>query len=86
MKCWINFLKVEFGSDLFFRGFFYMKLGNNLVKKVYCNVYVNKFVWDGCIIRYKKNLNVIYNVLNLNLFYVVYKKKNFRFLVFKCYV
>lgn len=32
-----------------------MKLGNNLVKKVYCNVYVNKFVWDGCIIRYKKN-------------------------------
>lgn len=54
MKCWINFLKVEFGSDLFFRGFFYMKLGNNLVKKVYCNVYVNKFVWDGCIIRYKK--------------------------------
>lgn len=23
----------------------------------------------------KKNLNVIYNVLNLNLFYVVYKKR-----------
>lgn len=79
-------MKAEFGSDLFSRGFFYMKSGNNPVKKAHCNVHVNKFVWDGCITRHKKNSNVIHNVLNLNLLHVVHKKKNLRSLVFKCYV
>lgn len=63
-----------------------MKSGNNPVKKAHCNVHVNKFVWNGCITRHKKNSNVIHNVLNLNLLHVVHKKKNLRSLVFKCYV
>lgn len=52
-----------------------MKSGNNPVKKAHCNVHVNKFVWDGCITRHKKNSNVIHNVLNLNLLHVVHKKR-----------
>lgn len=52
-----------------------MKSGNNPVKKAHRNVHVNKFVWDGCITRHKKNSNVIHNVLNLNLLHVVHKKR-----------
>lgn len=38
-------------------------------------MHVNKYVWDGCITRHKKNSNVIHNVLNLNLLHVVHKKR-----------